>query len=431
MSARNIESTQAGAKVLACEEAMCEDKNRTISPKVSAECVTRNPTCTTKSHNEIEIIDLYLVGHPHITRTQLEKGEAIPFIHQIELEGPQGELVRVRVLFDNGAMVSAMCTSIFEKVKHRLHEWSRSDRQLRMANGTIIKAVTRWTGTVRIKGVKARSTFEVFDSGGSWGFLFGKPMLQAFAAVHEYTPDTITIADKTQMALLSNQIADQRMLQRENKVNLTLDEKQQRTIAKQKKRMSIRKQHKTIRNPHGSVEAYEAIRQMRGDNQNTREQSGEQTHIDTSVLTEQATDVNVLITQEASENEEEQLLGEIPELEPAMNDPSIYTRQTDPFNPARVKEVLRQIKFGDNLSVEEREELERFITKNADCFALALKEVIPIPGVLLNLNVPENAIFNLRMHQCPLTPEQSKFYNERANDMLAAGIIEQAPPELI
>jgi hypothetical protein len=68
---------------------------------------------------------------------------------------------------------------------------------------------------------------------------------------------------------------------------------------------------------------------------------------------------------------------------------------------------------------------------NADCFALALKEVTPIPDAELNLNVPENASFNLQVHERPLTLEQSRFYNERANEMLAAGIIERAPPELI
>jgi hypothetical protein len=59
-----------------------------------------------------------------------------------------------------------------------------------------------------------------------------------------------------------------------------------------------------------------------------------------------------------------------------------------------------------------------------DSFALTLKEVIPILGAILNLNVPENTTFNLRVHQHPLTPEQSKFYNEQVNDMITAGIIE-------
>ncbi|KAG2744576.1 hypothetical protein P692DRAFT_201674294, partial [Suillus brevipes Sb2] len=107
-------------------------------------------------------------------------------------------------LFDDGAMVSAMCTSIFEKVKHRLHNWSTSDRRLRMVNGSVVKAVAKWTGTIRIGGVKAQSTFEVFNSRGSWGFLLGKPTLHAFTAIHEYETDTITIADEERTATLDN-----------------------------------------------------------------------------------------------------------------------------------------------------------------------------------------------------------------------------------
>ncbi|KAJ7352144.1 hypothetical protein DFH08DRAFT_956955 [Mycena albidolilacea] len=38
--------------------------------------------------------------------------------------------------------------------------------------------------------------FEVFPSGGSWSFLFGKPLLECFAAVHDYGTDTIRISGK-------------------------------------------------------------------------------------------------------------------------------------------------------------------------------------------------------------------------------------------
>jgi hypothetical protein len=133
----------------------------------------------------------------------------------------------------------------------------------------------------------------------------------------------------------------------------------------------------------------------------------------------------VLTDQGTEEETDGQLLGEIPELQPAGSNTLIYTRQTDPFKPARIKEILRQITIGTDMSKDEQEELKQFIADNADCFTLTLKEVMPIPGAELNLNVPENATFNLRMHQRPLTPEQSKFYNERANEMLTAGIIER------
>jgi hypothetical protein len=416
-STQSLKDTQAGVRVLARKEAASEDKDRIYSPEVSAGNVARNVACTIESRDAIEITDLYSVGHPHIKKPQLENGEAIPFIHRIELEGPKGELVRVRALFDDGAMVSAMCISIFKKIKHRLHNWSPSDRHLRMANGSIVKAVAKWTGVIRVEGVKARSTFEVFDSGGSWGFLFGKPTLKEFTAIHEYTTDTIMITDDCKTTQLDNQVADKQMLQRGDAVHLTIDEKQQgteeaRSNAKDRERpsdlpMGQWKPTRVYARREGTVRVQESVR--------GREK------LPTS------TSMNILTSQE----EENPLLGELPEIEPRVDNPSIYTRQTNPFNPARIKEILRQIKFGDDLSEDKRKELEQLVADNADIFALALKEVVPIPGAALNLNVPENAVFNLRMHQHPLTPEQSKFYNERANDMLTAGIIERAPPELI
>ena len=44
----------------------------------------------------------------------------IPFMQWLLLHGPQGEIVWVKTLFDGGAMVGAMCTSLFEKVQHWL-----------------------------------------------------------------------------------------------------------------------------------------------------------------------------------------------------------------------------------------------------------------------------------------------------------------------
>jgi hypothetical protein len=85
--------------------------------------------------------------------------------------------VQVRAVFDNGAMICAMSIDIFKQVKHQLEGWLPSTRILCMANGALIPSQATWTGTFEIEGVKAHGTFEVFNSGGGWSFLFGKPML--------------------------------------------------------------------------------------------------------------------------------------------------------------------------------------------------------------------------------------------------------------
>ncbi|KAG2344276.1 hypothetical protein BDR05DRAFT_837244, partial [Suillus weaverae] len=117
----------------------------------------------------------------------------LPFLQNIAFAGPQGETVRVTALFDEGAMISTMCTSTFDKIKHRLGNWNPSNKRLQMANGITVPSHVVWKGEVEIAGVKAHGEFKVFDSAGGWKFLFRKPMLHAFKAIHNYETDQVDI----------------------------------------------------------------------------------------------------------------------------------------------------------------------------------------------------------------------------------------------
>ncbi|KIK19187.1 hypothetical protein PISMIDRAFT_72274, partial [Pisolithus microcarpus 441] len=98
-------------------------------------------------------------------------------------------------LFDNGAMTSAMCTTVFKAVKHRLGGWKPCNRPLWMANGMLMHTVAEWTGMVSIEGVEAQGSFLVFNSRGGWAFLFRKPLLTVLRATHSYHTDQVTIMD--------------------------------------------------------------------------------------------------------------------------------------------------------------------------------------------------------------------------------------------
>ncbi|KAG1776196.1 hypothetical protein EV702DRAFT_1198505 [Suillus placidus] len=74
-----------------------------------------------------------------------------------------------------------------------------------MANGVVVPLKAVWKGEITIAGVKAEGEFEVFDSGGGWRFLFGKPLLCAFKAVHEYETDTVHITGKNKSRTIYNQ----------------------------------------------------------------------------------------------------------------------------------------------------------------------------------------------------------------------------------
>ena len=100
-------------------------------------CANVTPTVQNMYVSEPEIIDirdLYTVRATTMQNTDPENHQpAQPFIQRVQLLGPQGEVVRVKVIVDGGAMVSVMCTKLWEKVKHRLGPIRKSHRQLRMA----------------------------------------------------------------------------------------------------------------------------------------------------------------------------------------------------------------------------------------------------------------------------------------------------------
>src|SRR6267154_4233092 len=80
---------------------------------------------------------------------------------------------------------------------------------------------------------------------------------------------------------------------------------------------------------------------------------------------------------------------------------------------------------------EERECVEKLTASFADIFAGSLGEVIPVPGAKHSLNIPEGVTFHLRVHQRVLTPPQLQFLHGKIDEMLAAGIIERAPPDQV
>ncbi|KAF9001381.1 hypothetical protein BDZ89DRAFT_968546, partial [Hymenopellis radicata] len=116
-----------------------------------------------------------------------------PFKAMIKLKDGEGGEGLVKAFFDDGAMVAAMDTKVYEQLKPQLGGWIPTQRVLRVASGELIPAITAWKGTINLRGVEVTGCFEVFDSGGSWDFLFGKPLIEAFRAIHDYEEDIVYI----------------------------------------------------------------------------------------------------------------------------------------------------------------------------------------------------------------------------------------------
>lgn len=129
---------------------------------------------------------------------------AVPFECDLWIEGGKG-LEVVRSSWDEGALESIMCMRLYEKLKDGLGKLRQSVRMFRLANGTLVKGAGRWSGWCSIGKVRVFAAFEVFDSGGSWEFLLGKPMKKAFNVVHEYGEERVTVGDKWGRIEVENQ----------------------------------------------------------------------------------------------------------------------------------------------------------------------------------------------------------------------------------
>ena len=174
------------------------------------------------------IIDLYSVGDMDKVWETLEQRE-MPFIYWLLIHGPKGEKVRVRALFDGGAMVGAMCALFFKEIQHRLCGQTKpSERHLQMANGIIVPSQGVWKGRLELGGLQSEGEFEVFDSGGSWEFLFGKPLLCCFNAMHDFNTDTVTIQMAQGSVKLGN--SSEFMKQTSTGTHLTHNVEQQRNL---------------------------------------------------------------------------------------------------------------------------------------------------------------------------------------------------------
>jgi hypothetical protein len=73
-----------------------------------------------------------------------------------------------------------------------------------MVNRTIIPSQAVWRGTMVLGGMSFKGEFEVFDSNGGCAFLFGKPLMRAAHATHDFETDVVRIHSTSGTITLSN-----------------------------------------------------------------------------------------------------------------------------------------------------------------------------------------------------------------------------------
>ncbi|KAJ7750673.1 hypothetical protein DFH07DRAFT_746042, partial [Mycena maculata] len=131
--------------------------------------------------------------------------EAVPpFWQRAQLLGPDGAIVRVTAQVDDGASRNCISLKRWKGYGHCLSALVPSKTRLGVASGGKIWPYGRRWGEVGVGGVRAAGWFEVFECGGAFDVLLGKPWLHSVRAVHDYETDEIRIRSGTETAVLQN-----------------------------------------------------------------------------------------------------------------------------------------------------------------------------------------------------------------------------------
>ncbi|KAG2034214.1 hypothetical protein BDR03DRAFT_870608, partial [Suillus americanus] len=124
------------------------------------------------------------------------------------------------------------------------------------------------------------------------------------------------------------------------------------------------------------------------------------------------------------ENDDKQILGEVPDLVDSTLPDDIFTRLTSqgPFYPPQVSAITDAVRLGTHLSQEQQQKAQVLVIEFADVFALSIREVKPVDFTQFRLQIPQDAIFSRKVHQRPLTQPQRKYLFPVLDDMRRAGI---------
>ncbi|KAG9123419.1 hypothetical protein FRC07_014963 [Ceratobasidium sp. 392] len=106
-------------------------------------------------------------------------------------------------------------------------------------------------------------------------------------------------------------------------------------------------------------------------------------------------------------------------------------RTSEPFKLSRVAEILRKVKIGSELGVDQRERVENLVSEFADVFALTLSEVLPVDITQMKLDIPEDAAFPKRVGQRKFSEPQKLALYDMLDDLEAAKIIERVTQDQV
>lgn len=115
-----------------------------------------------------------------------------PYQRWVGLQGDGLEVV-ARGTVDAGSQANVIDAALWAAHERSLGPLKASKTLLRVADGKASRCLGRWEGMIRMDEVQRRTSFEVFDSGGAFEVLLGKPWLTETKAVQSFEDDCLRL----------------------------------------------------------------------------------------------------------------------------------------------------------------------------------------------------------------------------------------------
>ncbi|KAG8723899.1 hypothetical protein FRC09_001302 [Ceratobasidium sp. 395] len=120
-----------------------------------------------------------------------------PFQRWISLDN-NAEMMEARGTVDAGSQANVLDVTLWAANQVSLGPLLPSRTLLRVADGKASRCIGKWRGWVEMDGVQIVAEFEVFDSGGAFEVLLGKPWLTSVKAEQRFGDDSLKLKGLTE-----------------------------------------------------------------------------------------------------------------------------------------------------------------------------------------------------------------------------------------
>ncbi|QRW02375.1 integrase core domain protein [Ceratobasidium sp. AG-Ba] len=390
----------------------------------------------------------------------------------IEINAPG---VEARGTVDAGSQANVMDAALWAANQVRLGPLLPTRTLLRVADGKASKCLGKWRGVIEMDRVGVRTEFEVFDSGGAFEVLLGKPWLTLVKAEQRFEDDSLKLdgleyalpngyplleqappvprgemtREETKMEEVAADCEDTKNGWAETGDGETLgltdevvreeevfgEETEWKPVVRKSSRLqnrsaqaaSLELRKNAFYVDEIQLEKMEELVGMKKGSVEERQKSPEQAFEQALQRAVRTKHRREKVEQEFSKGESklEVLVTEVNHSAHLPTTPS--ERRSDPFAPSRVAIILNSVTIGPDLSDSERAAAKSLVAEFADIFARDLTEVLPVSTHSHKLNIPEGTLFRKRVPQRPLTQAQKAWLYPTLDQMEAAHIIKRVP----